>query len=65
MNLKVGDSVLYLNYKNTHTGFITNIDDDTSQLYRYKVHWINDQDTTEEYESIIEYRKAYLEMLGK
>jgi hypothetical protein len=52
MNLKVGDSVLY-------------IDDDTSQLYRYEVHWINDQDTTEEYKSIIEYRKAYLEMLGK
>lgn len=65
MNLKVGDSVLYLHYKNNHTGFITNIDDDTSHLYRYEVHWINDQDTTEEHKSIIEYRKAYLEMLGK
>ena len=76
MNLKVGDSVLYLSQKQQHTGiitaidkdntdFITEIDPDTNTLYRYAVHWINDQDTVENLDDIIEYRKQYLEMLGK
>ena len=65
MNLKVGDSVLYLHRNNKHTGFITEIDPDTKVLYRYAVHWINDQDTTENLDDIIEYRKNYLEALKK
>lgn len=65
MNLKVGDSVLYLHRNNKHTGFITVIDPDTNTLYRYAVHWINDQDTVENLDDIIEYRKQYIEALGK
>lgn len=63
MNLKVGDSVLYLHRNNKHTGFITEIDPDTNTLYRYAVHWINDQDTVENLDDIIEYRKQYLQIL--
>jgi len=65
MKIKVGDSVLYLCNNMPHTGFITNIDDDTEQKFRYEVHWINNQNTIEERKSIVEYRKAYLEMLNK
>lgn len=65
MKLKVGDSVLYLHLKHQHTGIIIEIDDDVNALYRYVVHWINDQDTTENFEDIKQYRKAYLEMLNK
>ena len=65
MNLKIGDSVLYLHHNSKHTGFITEIDPDINTLYRYAVHWINDQDTVENLDDIIEYRKQYLEALGK
>jgi len=65
MKISVGDSVLFVHSKQQHTGFITNIDDDTNQKFRYEVHWINNQDTIEERKSIVEYRKAYLEMLNK
>lgn len=64
MNLKVGDSVLYLSQKQQHTGIITAIDKDNKD-WPYSVHWINDQDTSEPEDEMQEYRKQYLEALGK
>ena len=67
MNLKVGDSVLYLSPRNSdkHTGIITDIDSDKSNNFPYKVHWINDQDSSEPWDEMQEYRKNYIEALDK
>lgn len=66
MNLKVGDSVLYLydsprDGAKEHTGIIMDIT--PKDDYPYHVYWINDQWTREDYKEISEYRKQYLQIL--
>jgi len=64
MNLKIGDSVLYYYTNNIkHTGII--MDYTPKDDYPYHVYWVNNQWTREEYKEISEYRKFYLEALGK
>ena len=64
LKLKVGDSVLYLARNLQHTGIITGINKDLPQ-WPYEVHWVNDQNTNEPEDEMLEYRKQYLEALGK